>query len=304
MKSSTYNQLLIFHVIAQEGHISAAAKKLEMAVPSVSQALKLFEKELGLPLFSRTTRTIELTDAGQKLKHTTQHLLSELDLALESIKDLSHEPSGKVKITVPRFVYQYLIEPIYAEFCQKYPTIQLEISVSDEAFDIIKEGFDMGIRFGHRVSAEMVARQLTAPMKEALFASPDYIHKYGYPKTPTDLNNHQLIQYRFISSKQIAPLVLNDRGTILTIDMPISLIVNDTDLMINAAIKGLGIGKIIKPAVDSFLKSGILIPVLEDYWTTYSGLFAYFPKNAVKAKRLRVFVDFLVEKSKEHQLLL
>ena len=218
MNGTTYNQLMMFHTIAQEGNITAAARKLEIAPPSVSQALKMLEEQLGLPLFTRTTRRIELTEAGQLLYERTLASMSELNLAVESVSDLSRVPSGKVRITVPRFVYQSLLKPIYIEFCQRYPSIQLEISVSDKAIDIIRDGFDMGIRFGDRVEEGMIARQLTLPVKEALFASPGYVEQYGLPETPDDLKQHKLIQYRFISSNQVAPLNLNNQGETITVN--------------------------------------------------------------------------------------
>ncbi|CAH1571346.1 LysR family transcriptional regulator [Vibrio owensii] len=297
MNGTTYNQLMMFHTIAQEGSITAAARKLEIAPPSVSQALKMLEEQLGLPLFTRTTRRIELTEAGQLLYKRTLASMSELNLAVESVSDLSRVPSGKVRITVPRFVYQSLLKPIYIEFCQRYPSIQLEISVSDKAIDIIRDGFDMGIRFGDRVEEGMIARQLTLPVKEALFASPGYVEQYGLPKTPDDLKQHKLIQYRFISSNQVAPLNLNNQGETLTVNMPTALIVNDTDVMIDAAHNGLGIGRIVTPMVEEGFKKGEIVPVLEEYWQPYSGLYVYFHKNTQKAKRVRVLIDFLLEKA-------
>ncbi|MFV8432051.1 LysR family transcriptional regulator [Vibrio owensii] len=297
MNGTTYNQLMMFHTIAQEGSITAAARKLEIAPPSVSQALKMLEEQLGLPLFTRTTRRIELTEAGQLLYERTLASMSELNLAVESVSDLSRVPSGKVRITVPRFVYQSLLKPIYIEFCQRYPSIQLEISVSDKAIDIIRDGFDMGIRFGDRVEEGMIARQLTLPVKEALFASPGYVEQYGLPKTPDDLKQHKLIQYRFISSNQVAPLNLNNQGETITVNMPTALIVNDTDVMIDAAHNGLGIGRIVTPMVEKGFKKGEIVPVLEEYWQPYSGLYVYFHKNTQKAKRVRVLIDFLLEKA-------
>lgn len=298
MKGTTFNQLAIFRTIVQEGSIRGAARKLQMAPPSVSQALKLLEAQVKLPLFTRSTRRIELTEAGQLLYDQTADAISALDFALESVQDLSEKPSGQVSITLPRFVFQFFLKPIYAEFCQLYPDIQLEISVLDEAVNILGAGFDMGIRFGDRVEPGMVARQITAPMKEVLFASDDYIARNGLPQTPDDLRQHKLIQYRFIASNQLAPLKLLNAGQTITVNMPLALVVNDTDAMVDAAEKGLGIGRIVRPMVAERLKSGALKPVLEPYWFPYSGLYLYFVQNSQKARRVRALVDFLVEKGR------
>ncbi|MFD2165611.1 LysR family transcriptional regulator [Thalassotalea euphylliae] len=297
MKGATYNQLATFHCIVSEGSISGAARQLEIAPASVSQSLKLLESHLGLPLFTRTTRRIELTEAGHQLFAQTQSAMFDIDSALENVGDLSQVPSGHVRITTPRFAYQFFLAPIYAEFCQRYPEITLEISISDKAEDIIKEGFDVGIRFGDRIAEGMVARQLTPAMRDAMFVSQGYAEKHCLPETPNDLHNHKMVQYRFIASNQIAPLRLNNDGEELLVDMESALISNDTDVMVDAAAKGLGIGRLIEPMVKHQLTSGKLIPVLEDYWFTYPGLYVYFVQHAQRAKRVRVLIDFLQEKA-------
>ncbi|WP_415894163.1 LysR family transcriptional regulator [Neptuniibacter sp. PT8_73] len=296
MRGATYNQLMIFQAIVEESSIRGAARKLEISPPSASKALKSLEKNLGLPLFNRTTRSMELTEAGQLLYENTTTAVSSLNAAMESVHDLSTDPKGSVRITLPKFVYQWLLEPIYADFCRQYPEINLEVSISDATVDLISEGLDLGIRFGHKVQEGMIARQLTAPIKEALFASDDYLQNYGIPKSLSDLSNHRQIQYRFIASNKIAPLTLEDNGSQIEIEMRSALIVNDTDMMVDAAKKGLGIGRIALPIVEHKLQNGTLTPVLEEYWETYPGLYLYFPQNSQKARRVRVLIDFLVER--------
>lgn len=298
MKGATFNQLTIFQSIVREGSIRGAARKLEMAPPSVSQALKLLEAEVGLPLFTRSTRRIELTEAGRLLQQRTSGAMTTLDYAVESIRDMNEQPSGRVSITLPRFVFQFFLKPIYADFCQRYPDIQLEISISDKAVNLLEEGYDAGIRFGNRVEPGMVARQLTAPMQEALFASDEYLQRYGQPQTAADLQAHKLVQYRFIASNKLAPLLLQEHGQTITVQMPLALIVNDTDAMVDAAEKGLGIGRIVTPMIQNQLDSGQLKPVLPTYWQPYSGLYVYFVQNSQKALRVRALIDFLVEKGK------
>jgi len=296
MNGATFNQLRIFQAIVAEGSITNAAKRLQMAPPSVSNALKSLEEDVGLPLFTRNTRSIEVTEAGKRLYDDISTSMSELAFAYESISDLGKVPSGKVRLTIPRFVYLHYFQPVYSEFCQRYPNIELEISISDANVDILNQGFDMGIRFGDRVEEGMVARRLTGAMHEALFATPDYLEAFGTPKTPGDLKSHKLIQYRFIASNQVAPLFLRSGARDITVEMPTALVVNDTDVMIDASLKGLGIGRIVEPVVADLIASGELIPVLQDYWYPYSELYVYFHKNAQKARRVRVMVDFLLEK--------
>ncbi|GAA6167385.1 LysR family transcriptional regulator [Sessilibacter corallicola] len=295
MRGATYNQLLIFHAIVEEGSIRGAARKLELAPPSVSNALKALEANLELPLLVRTTRSMELTEAGRLLYDNTTAAVLSLNTALETVHDLSREPTGKVRLTLPKFVYDWLLKPIYADFCQLYPDIQLEVVISDATMNLVSENIDIGIRFGHKVEEGMVAKQLTHSMKEALFASECYLERYGVPQTLEELAKHRMIQYRFITSNQLAPLVLEKGANKIEVKASPAVIVNDTDMMVDAARKGLGIGRIVEPIVTTEFDNKQLIPVLKQYWATYPGLFLYFPQNSQRAKRVRVLVDFLIK---------
>jgi len=295
MKGTTYSQLQVFQTIVQEGSIRAAARKLEMAAPSVSQSLKLLESNIGLTLFNRTTRKIELTEAGRLLHERTVAAMESLSYALESVQELTEEPSGKLRITLPKFVYNTYFKRIFADFCRQYPQIEFEISISDASLDIVKEGIDLGIRFGSILEEGMVAKKLTEPMQEALFASPEYLERYGTPKSLEDLSKHKLIQYRFITSNKYAQLNLVEDGQQTRVEIPYGLVVNDTDLMIDAAKEGLGIGRLVLPSLTKELTSGALLPVLEDKWPTYPGLYVYFSRNSQKVKRVRVLIDYLIE---------
>ncbi|MEM7172402.1 MAG: LysR family transcriptional regulator [Pseudomonadota bacterium] len=297
MNGATYNQLLIFRAIAEEGSIRGAARKLDLAPASVSQALKNLETVLGLPLFTRTTRRIEMTEAGLILHERTSGALSTLSSALEGVRDLGEVPSGSLRVTLPRFVYQLFLKGIYGEFCQRYPGIELEISLSDAAVNIISEGFDVGIRLGDRIEEGMVAMRLSPPLREALFASDAYLEAMGTPECLADLKKHRLIQYRFIASNRLAPLELMDGGQSVRMEMPVALIVNDTEAMVDGALRGLGIGRVVEPLVKDAIAAGRLRAVLEKHWAPYPALHAYFAQHSQKARRVRVFLDFLAEKA-------
>lgn len=169
MNNALYNQIRIFQSIAREGNISAAARKLEITPPSVSNALKLLEEHIGHPLFVRTTRRIELTETGQMLLEQTAAAVESLENSLESIRDQNQEPSGIVRITLSRFAYLLILKPAMAEFCQQYPGVQLEISVYDGTVNIIEERFDLGIRFGDILEGGVVARPLMKPFRFGTF---------------------------------------------------------------------------------------------------------------------------------------
>lgn len=297
MNNVIYNQIRIFQSIAREGSISAAARKLEITPPSVSKALKLLEQHIGHPLFVRTTRRIELTDAGQQLLTQTSAMVDSLEQALENIRDQSHAPSGLVRITLSRFAYLLILKPAMAEFCARYPGIQLEISVYDGTVNIVDERFDLGIRFGDILEGGVVARQLMKPFREGLYASSAYLNAFGVPVTPADLQQHKLIGYRFITNNRILPLILEHKGEQLTVDMPGQLISNDIDVMADGIRNGLGIGRLFEPVYQLQPDKDVFIPVMENYWKTYPPVYLYYPKSAGKTKRVKTIIDFLIEKT-------
>lgn len=298
MNNVIYNQIRIFQSIAREGSITAAARKLEITPPSVSKALKLLEQHIGHPLFVRTTRRIELTDAGEQLLQQTLRAVASLEGAVENIKDLNQEPSGLVRITLSRFAYLLILKPCMAEFCQTYPGIQLEVSVYDGTVNLIDERFDMGIRFGDILEEGVVARQLMNPFHEGLYASAAYLEQYGTPEYPADLHQHQLIGYRFITNNRILPLMLEDKGDPLTVEMPGQLISNDIDVMADGIRSGLGIGRMFEPVYELQPDKENFIPVMRPYWKTYPPVYLYYLKSTGKAKRVQALIDFLIMKTK------
>lgn len=295
MNGSIYGYLTVFHTIAEQGSIAAASRKLEIAPPSVSQSLKLLERHIGLPLFHRTTRKMELTEAGQRLLDSTKHLVQSLEYAIESVQDLGEMPTGTVRITLSRFAYQLILKPHFAEFCCLYPHIQLEISIYDGTVDILQQGFDLGIRFGDKVEPNMVARKLLDPFAEGLYVSPMYADQHGIPQTPQALTIHYLIGYRFITANRILPLILQQNGQDLTVEMESRVVVNDIDVMIDATRSGLGIGRIFTPIYQQLPDREQLIPILQDYWKLYPAVYLYYPQHSQKAKRIQVLIAFLIQ---------
>lgn len=294
MNNAIYNQIRIFQSIAREGSISAAARKHEITPPSVSHALKLLEQHIGHPLFVRTTRRIELTDIGQQLLERTAVAMDSLEQSVQSIRDQNQEPSGLVRITLSRFAYLLILKPVMAAFCQQYPGIQLEISVYDGTVNIIDDRFDLGIRFGDILDGGVVARPLMKPFREGLYASSSYLAEYGTPEAPADLYQHKLIGYRFITNNRILPLILDDHGEQLTVEMPGQLISNDIEVMADGIRNGLGIGRLFEPIHRLQPDREKLIPVMERYWKTYPPVYVYYPKSAGKTKRVKTLIDFLI----------
>ncbi|MDH2996996.1 LysR family transcriptional regulator [Pasteurellaceae bacterium LFhippo2] len=297
MNSSDFGQLLIFHSIVQENSISGAAKKLEIAVPSVSKALKNLENKIGMPLFLRTTRKLQLTETGMKLWQETQLPLEQLQQIWQKLDEQYHEPNGTIRITLAQVHFELIFKPIYAEFCQRYPKITLEFSINNATVDLITENFDLGVRLGHSLNENVVAKQIYPAMRQGLYVSRSYTEKFGIPQTIEELAEHQMISFRFISSGKIDPLFLNVEGKNQLIPHPNTLIFNDTSMITDAVLQGMGIGRIFEPLAQQ----QDLIPVLEQHWITFPESYIYYPPMAHKPKKIQVLLDFL--KQAEHNFL-
>ena len=295
MDNAIYGQLNVFQTIAREGSITAAARKLGIAAPSVSQSLKLLEGKMGVPLFVRTTRSLQLTQAGEALLASTQNALQQIQLAVENVQQQGQAPSGKVRITLSRFAYQLLLAHRLGEFHARYPQIELDIALSDSLVNLIEDGFDLGVRFGNRIDEQMIARKILPPFQEGLYVSAEYAAQFGLPQRVEDLAKHRLIGYRFITSNRIEPLTLTIDGQNTQIEMPVALMCNDPEVMADAVRNGLGIGRIFTANWAQFADRERFLPVLEKYWQNYPALYLYYPQQSSQAKRIRAVVDFLLE---------
>ena len=297
MNNALYNQIRIFQTIAAEGSITAAARKLQITAPSVSKTLKTLEQHLGLPLFSRSTRHIELTEAGRRLLARSGDAVQALQDAIESVRDDNAIPSGLVRVTLSRFAYQLIFRPFIAEFGVRYPHIQLELSLCDGTINILDAGYDLGIRFGDTLEEGMVARRLLPPFAEGLYAAPEYLARHGTPQTPDDLARPRLIGYRYITANRLLPLTLDADDEPLGVAMPTPLICNDIDVTADAIRAGLGIGRLFAPICAQQPDRERFQPVLRDYWKTYPGVYLYHLPHAQKARRVQALISFLTEKA-------
>ncbi len=294
MKSIVFEQLRVFQTIAKAGGISAAARVLQLSTPAVSQSLKQLERHLGLTLFHRSTRHMELTAAGHLLLQQTLPLTNGLDAVLENITQLATTPTGALRITLPKFVYDWKLKNIFAHFCRAHPAISLEISINDATIDLIEHNFDIGIRFGDKLDPRMVARPISHSIRDAIFASPAYLERSGIPRTPADLTGHRYIQYRFHASNKRLAFSVENYPAPLPADLSVALVVNDTYAIIDAALEGLGIGRVLEPVVQRFFTQGDLLPILEPYWPICPPIYLYYPQTLQQSGVVKAFVDFFM----------
>src|SRR6516164_8539690 len=215
-----------FLSVAQHRNFRKATAKLGVTPSAISQAVRALEARVGAALFIRTTRSVGLTEAGERFISRAKPAFEELIAAGEAARELGQRPAGLLRLSVPRAVVPILLEPLIASFRQAYPEIEVEIAASAELVDLAAEGFDAGIRLGQFIAADMVAVRLTPPFRFIIVGSPSYLARSGSPKRPSDLQHHACVRLRR-SSGALAPWPLDDNGRTIEVAVSGPLIAND-----------------------------------------------------------------------------
>ena len=293
MSRLSLNGLQTFLAIAEQGSLRAAAVSLGVRPPAVSLQLKAFEEELGVSLFTRNTRSVVLTDAGEVLLHKSSSAMDTVRDAIAEARVAGSTRKGSLRISLPYRAYRHIVAPRLTAFQQAYPEIELELSINESLIDIVGERFHAGIRLGDHLQDDMIAVRLTPPMLGATIASPDYLERHGRPGHPRDLLDHNCIRYRRTGSQGLSVWRFQGPEGVFTVDVKGTLILNDFRSVVDAARDGLGLGWSIRIGVEEDLQSGRLESVLDPYALERPGFFLYFPRASLKLEILRLFVDFM-----------
>lgn len=280
----------VFLSVAQHRSFRRAAAELGVTPSAVSQAVRALEARIGAALFIRTTRSVSLTEAGERFLSRAKPAFEELVAASEVARGLGQRPAGLLRLSVPRAVVPILLEPLIGSFCQAYPEVEVEIAASEELIDIAAEGFDAGIRLGQFVAADMVAVPLTPPFRLIIVGSPTYFTGRSYPEQVDDLRQHACLRWRR-SNGAIAPWSFNDDGRAIEIAVSGPLIARDFPTLLGAAVEGIGLAQLPEPMVAEGLKAGKLAHVLEPFAPVIPGVFLYYPSRRQIMPKLRAFID-------------
>jgi DNA-binding transcriptional LysR family regulator len=279
-----------FLSVAQHRNFRKAAAELGVTPSAISQAVRALEARVGAVLFIRTTRSVGLTDAGERFLSRAKPAFEELVAASEVARELGQRPAGRLRLAVPRAVMPILLEPLVASFCQAYPEVEVEIAASEKLVDLAAEGFDAGIRLGQFIAADMVAVRLTKPFRFVIVGSPAYLAHRGRPGRPEDLRQHACVRLRR-SNGALALWSLNDDGRAIEIAVSGPLIASDVPTMLGAAVEGVGLAQVPEPVAAGPLRAGKLVQVLEPFAPMGPGVFLYYPSRHQMMPKLRAFID-------------
>jgi DNA-binding transcriptional LysR family regulator len=277
-----------FLSVAQHRSFRRAAAELGVTPSAISQAVRALEARVGAALFIRTTRSVGLTEAGERFLSRAKPAFDELAAASEAARDLGQRPAGRLRISVPRAVVPILLEPLIASFCQAYPDIELEIAASKELVDLAAEGFDAGIRMGEFIAADMVAVRLSQPFPFMVVGSPDYLRRRKRPERIDDLRDHACLRMRR-SNGSIAPWSFVDGNKAVEAIVSGPLIAHDYPTLIGAAIEGGGLAQVPGPVARAPMPFAV----------TTSGVFLYHPGRRQVLPKLRAFIEHVKYRSKD-----
>lgn len=293
MRQNQLDGLVTFVAVAETRGFSAAAVRLGVSPSAVSQAIRLLEKRVGAPLFNRTTRSVNLTEAGARFLERIRPAVQELASASDELSDSAARPSGLLRLTVPRAAYLFALQPVLGAFLRAYPQIDVEVSIDSALVDIVGMGFDAGIRFGGMVERDMVAVKVGPPLANCIVAAPRYLAERGTPTHPRDLLAHDCIGFRFASSGQMERWEFEKNGEAMTLAVTGRLVMNDVAVMLDAAVDGIGIANLISSYSERHIADGRLVHLLADWTTPLPDLTLYYPDRKRVPPKLRALIDFL-----------
>ena len=294
MSRPSLPDLTAFQVIATHRSFRKAALELGVSASALSHTIRHIEEQLDVRLFHRTTRSVALTEVGQALLARLQPALWDIQDALDSVNAFRETPRGTLRLNVPPDAARFLFAPKLAGFLATYPDVQLELISDDHLLDIVASGFDAGIRCLETLPQDMVAIPLGKKQRFVVVASPAFCTQYGIPQTPWELTQFECIRRRFPNGENYRWEFARD-GQTYAVDVRGRLAANDSNIMREAALQGLGFAYLLEPQVTDALQSGQLLQVLADYCPADTDFFLYYPSRKQLSASLRALIAYWKE---------
>ncbi|HEX7817436.1 LysR family transcriptional regulator [Dyella sp.] len=291
LSSSDYNQLRAFMAVAEALSFSRAAQSLGVTPSALSQTVRGFEERVGTRLLNRTTRSVSLTVAGERLVQRIRPAVQDLGAALGEARQLRREVAGTVRVHTFRSAAERYIEPMLARFAHDYPQVVLDLTLDDAVVDMVAGGFDVALRIGEVIERDMVAVPLGPELRQIVVASPAYLAEHGEPVHPRDLVRHRCIRWRWPGQAQAYAWEFFEDGRWFEVAVDGPIIVNDKETAIRAVLHGAGVGFGIDNAIARHLREGRLVPLLQAWTAPFPGIHLCYPQQRLMAPALRAFID-------------
>ena len=286
--------LTYFLEIAKHRNFRRASADLGISASALSHALRGLEERLGVRLLNRTSRSVTLTGAGEALRDAIVAPFDAIGRAVDVLNRFRDAPMGRVRLSVPNEAADFLVAPVLPVFLERYPDVEIEISVSNRLIDVVEGGFDAGIRYGGTVPEDMIAQRVSADFRWIVVSGPAYIERCGRPMHPEDLLTHRGIRVR-IGDERIYRWEFEHDGAEFAVDVPGALTVDQGQVALEAVRRGAALMYVPDFMVEQDLKKGLLTTILDDWVAPGPGLHVYYSSRRQVPSALRLFVDLLRE---------
>jgi DNA-binding transcriptional LysR family regulator len=293
MRPQDLPDLAILAVVARHGSFVRAAAELRVSRSAVSHSVRGLEERLGVRLLNRTTRSVSPTEAGNILLARLAPALGEIANAVDAANDHRERPSGRLRLNVPRLAAKLILGPSLPGFLEAHPGATIEISVDDATVDIVAGGFDAGIRFGERLSADMIAVPLGAAVEFAVVGSPSYFSQNAMPMKPEELRSHACIGHRMRGSGRLFDWEFEREGREVTVAVKGPLVLDAPEIMLDAALAGVGVCYTSLAEAQHHIDRGRLVRALADWCPPTARLYLYYPGRRHVPVLLRAFIAWL-----------
>lgn len=288
---SDLNALATFALVAEERSFRAAAERSGVTRSAVSQTIRRLEEGMGVALLRRTMRSVSLTEAGERLLARIAPALADMRAAIDEAGTIDETPRGRLRLAVASIAERFLSGDFLARFAEAFPRVQLDITVTDEEFDIVAEGYDAGVRLGEVIEQDMIAVPIAGDERQLAVCSPAYRDRFGVPSHPRDLAAHRCIGWRPRPSSSPYRWEFAEAGQAFSVAVDPEITTNDMALMIKLAVAGAGITFGMEESFRPAIARGELIPILEEYCPYFAGFYLYYPSRRLVAPKLRTLID-------------
>lgn len=285
------NELATFAVVANERSFTRAALRLGVSQSALSHAIRGLERRLELQLLARTTKSVAPTAAGAALLQELSPALEQIDRALNKARSVRHRPAGRIRLVMSRSAAVMVLLPKLTAFAEGYPDVVLDLVTVTGPVDLVAGEFDAGIQLGEFIQKDMIAVRVTQKMRLAVVGSPGYFASRSIPRKPKDVNDHRCISLRVAGGPYRWEFEQGRKKVTVGVNGP--LIVDDTNLVIQAALAGAGLGLAYEEQVAEHVAKRRLIRVLEDWLPPFPGFFMYYPSRQHQPAALSALVQAL-----------
>jgi DNA-binding transcriptional LysR family regulator len=282
--------LSAFLTVAEERSFTRAAKLLNISTSGLSHAIRRLEEQIGVRLLTRTTRSVAPTDAGEQLLAHLRPALADIRGTLTTLSGLQTKPVGRVRLLCPRLAAKSVVAPKLGQFVRDYPGVVLEVTTDDSRIDPVAAGFDAAIHFGEYIAQDMVAVRVSADIRHAIVGAPSYFKSHATPESPRELLSHRCINFRH-RGESVYKWELDKGDESVAIAVSGSLILDDEDLVVQAAIDGAGLALVAEDRATPHLAQGELKRVMEDWTPPFPGFFLYYPHRKQQPAALAAVIE-------------